>query len=369
MQAGKNITACQISETKNEQNKYPCYGGNGIRGYVSNYNKDGFFPIIGRQGALCGNINVATGKFYATEHAVVVETFGELDLRWGVYLLTQLNLNQYATATAQPGLSVNKISEAKLPFPPFAEQKRIVTELEKWLNLIDQLESDKTSLEASIKQAKSKILDLAIKGKLVSQDPSDEPAIEVLKRINPRFTPCDNSHYPFILKNGWCFAYGKDIFLQMINAKPIGKQFKYIDIDSINNKTHTIKPKIISTDKIPSRATRKTESGDIVFSMVRPYLKNIALVKESNCIASTGFFVCRSNGILNCNYLLYLMLSNYVVNGLNSYMKGDNSPSINNYHIQNYLYPVPPLAEQYRIVVKIEELFSILDKIQKSLEA
>ena len=153
----------------------------------------------------------------------------------------------------------------------------------------------------------------------------------------------------------------------MNNAKPIGKQFKYIDIDSINNKTHTIKPKIISTDKIPSRATRKTESGDIVFSMVRPYLKNIALVKESNCIASTGFFVCRSNGILNCNYPLYHMLSNYVVNGLNSYMKGDNSPSINNYHIQNYLYPVPPLAEQYRIVVKIEEFFSILDKIQKSL--
>lgn len=114
LQAGKNISASQIKED-NTQNEYLCYGGNGIRGYVDTYNRIGSFPIIGRQGALCGNINFATGYFYATEHAVTVSTFANTNVIWACHFLRALKLNQYATATAQPGLAVNKINSVLLP--------------------------------------------------------------------------------------------------------------------------------------------------------------------------------------------------------------------------------------------------------------
>lgn len=107
-------------------NDYFCYGGNGIRGYVDSYNRDGDFPIIGRQGALCGNINRATGKFYATEHAVCVDTYADTNISWACLFLTALNLNQYATATAQPGLAVANINEVLIPVPPLPEQRKIV---------------------------------------------------------------------------------------------------------------------------------------------------------------------------------------------------------------------------------------------------
>ena len=202
LQAGKNITAKDIKDTATELHSYKCYGGNGIRGFVASYNREGDFPIIGRQGALCGNINIAKGKFYATEHAVVVERYCDVDLMWAYYTLTTLNLNQYATATAQPGLSVAVINDVYIPVPPLKEQERISQEIEHWFALIDQIEQGKADLQTTIKQAKSKILDLAIHGKLVQQDPNDEPAIELLKRINPDFTPCDNGHYTQ-LPDGW----------------------------------------------------------------------------------------------------------------------------------------------------------------------
>ena len=133
LQAGKNISASYIKET----GEYPCDGGNGIRGYVDKYNTIGDFPIIGRQGALCGNVNIASGKFYATEHAVVVYTYAQCLSYWALYFLTALNLNQYATATAQPGLAVNKINMVYIPLPPLAEQQRIVQQLEELLPLCE----------------------------------------------------------------------------------------------------------------------------------------------------------------------------------------------------------------------------------------
>jgi type I restriction enzyme S subunit len=146
LQAGKNITANKISEHKNDKEPFPCYGGNGIRGYVSNYNRDGLHPIIGRQGALCGNINVARGKFYATEHAVVVDLYATTDSSWATYALIQMNLNQYATATAQPGLSVSTINDAYIVIPPLGEQKRIAKKLDDIFCFIDKIDSQATDL-------------------------------------------------------------------------------------------------------------------------------------------------------------------------------------------------------------------------------
>ena len=152
----------------------------------------------------------------------------------------------------------------------------------------------------------------------------------------------------------------------MISCKPQGDEFKYIDIDSIDNKNHRIiSPKILKVKNAPSRASRYTQPGDVLFSMVRPYLKNIALVEEGSCIASTGFFVCSPMQLLTSEYCYYMMLSDYVVYGLNQYMKGDNSPSINNGHITSWLYPIPPINEQIRISAEIKKWFVFIDDLER----
>ena len=257
-----------------------------------------------------------------------------------------------------------------IPLPPFSEQQRIVAEIERWFALIDTIKQGKVELQTAIKQTKSKILDLAIHGKLVPQDPNDEPAIELVRRINPKAQiTCDNGHSRK-LPQSWTWVKGKNIFAPMKSTKPTNEKFQYIDIDSIDNKRQIISEvKTIKTVNAPSRANRYTQKNDVVFSMVRPYLRNIAKVTNDNCIASTGFYVCSSiPQILHPDYCYYLMISDNVVNGLNQFMKGDNSPSINKGHIDEWLFPLPPLAEQQRIVQKIEKMFFILDDIQNALE-
>lgn len=139
LQAGKNKTSTDIYDEPSPEYQYRCYGGNGCRGYVSDYNRSGHHVLIGRQGALCGNINFAEGLFYATEHAVVVEQFVDTDVMWCGYFLKALNLNQYATATAQPGLAVANIAQVLIPLPPLEEQRRIVAKIEEMLPYCEKL--------------------------------------------------------------------------------------------------------------------------------------------------------------------------------------------------------------------------------------
>ncbi|WP_430384523.1 restriction endonuclease subunit S [Bacteroides caccae] len=286
----------------------------------------------------------------------------------GEYVLNAI----FSTETgnvSQGNIGSESTLDLNIAIPPLTEQHRIVTEIKRWFALIDQVEQDKVDLQTTIKQTKSKILDLAIHGKLVPQDPNDKPAIELLKRINPDFTPCDNGHSEKLPQN-WTWVKGKNIFAPMKSTKPKNEEFQYIDIDSIDNRRQIISEiKTIKTENAPSRASRYTQKNDVIFSMVRPYLRNIAKVANDNCIASTGFYVCSPiPQLLNSDYCYYLMISDNVVNGLNQFMKGDNSPSINKGHIDEWLFPLPPLAEQQRIVQKIEELFSALDNIQTALE-
>ncbi len=162
---------------------------------------------------------------------------------------------------------------------------------------------------------------------------------------------------------------GKEIFKGLSSTKPANDFFKYIDIDAIDNKLHIVKaPKQIATKDAPSRASRYLEFGDTLFSMVRPYLENIAYISEElkDCIASTGFYVCSPYQNLNSEFIYHLMLSKYVISGLNSFMKGDNSPSINAADIETFLYPIPPIHEQQKITQTIKELLNIVETLECS---
>lgn len=151
MKSGKAIKSSMLSTDVNSSHQYPCFGGNGIRGYIGRASHHGSYPIIGRQGALCGNVNYAEGDFYATEHAVVVESLGEYDQRYLFYLLTAMNLNQYKSQGAQPGLAVGNIENLIAPVPPLEQQKLIVSSLDYFEELCNSSESG-LQAEISLRQ-------------------------------------------------------------------------------------------------------------------------------------------------------------------------------------------------------------------------
>ncbi|KAA5088532.1 type I restriction endonuclease subunit S [Bacteroides fragilis] len=187
MQAGKNITADKIFSEQSEVYPYRCVGGNGLRGYVAEFNTEGNHAIVGRQGALCGCLNIETGNFYATEHAVVVSSFGNIHYKFMYWFLMALNLNQLATATAQPGLSVAKVMDSYFPLPPLSEQQRITAKIEELIPIVEKFDKVQTSLDAinnSINDLlKKSILQEAIQGKLVPQITREGTAQELLEQI------------------------------------------------------------------------------------------------------------------------------------------------------------------------------------------
>ena len=370
LQAGKNIVAANINDKQTTKYKYSCYGGNGIRGYVSDTNRKGDYPIIGRQGALCGNVNLARGEFYATEHAVVVERYGNTDLMWAYYTLISLNLNQYATATAQPGLAVNIINEVNIPLPPYAEQIRISEEIERWFSLIDIIESGKASLQTSVKQAKAKILDLAIHGKLVPQDPADEPASELLRRINPKAEiTSDNAQYGKV-PQGWCVTTLGCIGKWQSGATPsrlrkdyYGGNIPWLKTGDLTDGIIVDVPEYITEAALKETSVKLNPTGSILIAMYGATIGRIGILSfpattNQACCACTDYKVEQM-------YLFYFLLanrSNFIRMG-----GGGAQPNISKEKIVNTKFPLPPLAEQHRIVSKIEELFAQLDLIEAEL--
>ena len=308
-----------------------------------------------------------------------------------------------AVGVGQPNCNGTSLKELFIPLPPQAEQNRIVPVANNLLKIVDVISSEQEKLSELIQTTKSKILDLAIRGKLVPQNPDDEPASVLLERIRVEkeefikqgkikrdkkeyiiFKGDDNSYYekvgkkvrniddeiPFDLPRGWIWCRGYSCFEGMESTKPQGDFFAYIDIDAIDNKKHCIKePKHLPVTKAPIRASRAVKNGSVLFSLVRPYLENIALIEEkhSDCIASTGFYVCNSNGMFEPDFMFFLMISGYIVNGLNQFMKGDNSPSISKDNIEYWLYPVPPINEQQAISLKVKTILSMIENIEESL--
>ena len=380
LQAGKNITAKDISEKQDKTHCFPCYGGNGLRGYVSSYNREGRFPLIGRQGALCGNINEANGRFYATEHAVVVDTYCDTNIDWAINILLYLNLNQYATSTAQPGLSVATINEVMVPVPPLKEQQRISQKLNDWFCLIDQIEQGKEDLQTTIKQTKSRILDLAIHGKLVPQDPNDEPAIELLKRINPDFTPCDNGHYTFDVPSGWITTNLGSIF-NVVSAKRILKSdwkhsgvpfYRAREIAKLSIYGLVDNELYISEEHYNSLKEKfpVPKASDIMISAVGTIGKCYIVKESDKFYYKDASVLCLCNDYqINAKYIYHIMRSEYMLKQMYDNSKGTTVDTITIEKAKQYILPLPPLAEQQRIVAKIEETFSIFDGIQNSLEA
>jgi type I restriction enzyme S subunit len=367
LQAGKFVPASNISEN-DTQNKYPCYGGNGLRGYVECSNRNGDYPLIGRQGALCGNLNYASGQFYATEHAVVVETFAETNPRWAYWFLKELNLNQYATATAQPGLSVNKINEVQIPLPPLAEQRRIVAAIDSAFAVIDEIERNKTDLQAAVTAAKQKILSLAIQGKLVPQDPNDEPAEYLLQRVITE----------------------KENYVNKAKSKPIKKYVnainerheKYNDLPtgwvltSLGELFNLQAGKFIPASNIAENDTKNKYpcyGGNGLRGYVESSNRNgeYPLIGRQGALCgnlnyAAGQFYATEHAVVvetfaetNPRWAFWFLKEL----NLNQYATATAQPGLSVNKINEVFIPLPPLSEQHRIVQSIESAFMELDAI------
>ena len=286
---------------------------------------------------------------------------------WIKLLLDSAYFNSYldeSNSTAINQITQKMLLNFVLPFPPQKEQSRIIAAFSSTECIIDSVEQRESELKTNITNLKSKILDLAMQGKLVPQDPTDEPAADMLMRINPKAKIITDNPHSWNIPNNWCWTRVKDVFNPMEKAVPSDSEFFYIDVD---NRTNTVSPKQIKTEYAPSRASRKTQRGDIVFSMVRPYLRNVAVVPFDGCIASTGFYVLSRSSAIYPPFAFRLALSEFFVSGLNSYMKGDNSPSINKSNMEEFIIPLPPFNEQKRIILKIDDMLSLIDSIKASL--
>ena len=276
------------------------------------------------------------------------------------------------TGSGREGLPKYNLEQMGFPLPPLTEQQRIVAEIEHWFALLDQIELEKSGLQAIIKQTKSKILDLAIHGKLVPQDPNDEPAIELLKRINPGFTPCDNGHYTFKIPNSWTWCKLGDIA-----QSNIGLTYKPTDITDngipVYRSNNIRDRKIDKSDLVrvnaPILEKQFLNIGDLLICArngSRRLVGKCAIIEELDEVTSFGAFmaVCRSE---YNQWIFNLLNTTY----FDRYLDDSNSTAINQVTQRMLLalhIPLPPLSEQQRIVQKIEELFSVLDNIQNALE-
>ena len=372
LQAGKFISADDIHE---ESSHYPyrCFGGNGIRGYVATFNRTGDYPIIGRQGALCGNINYASGEFYATEHAVVVESFGGTNTLWARYLLEQLNLNQYATATAQPGLSVKTINEVAIPIPPIGEQQRIAEAINRCIDIINYIRLSSEELQAKVHQAKSHILNLAIHGKLVSQDPSEEPAIELLKRINPAFQPSHNLHYEGDLPNRWSIIRLGDVIdvisgtsYQKTDIVPTDSGIRILRGGNIQNGMIVLCEDDVFVNHRLSDKHLSLYRGDIALvasTGSQELIGKAAIAKRDYQNTQIGAFlrIIRPKATELSDYLGILFQSDYYKKHIQEAAKGTNINNIKTSYLTEFVVPLPPIKEQQRIIEKVNALFLILN--------
>ena len=262
-----------------------------------------------------------------------------------------------------------------IPIPPIEEQQRILKEVDRWMLLVDSIDSNKEHLESIIKQAKRKILDLAIHGKLVPQDPNDEPALELLKRINPDAEiTCDNGHYqnlPFEVPQNWSWTTLGKIGRWQSGSTPsrLNKDYyngniPWLKTGDLNDGYITHIPEHITEKALNETSVKLNPSGSVLIAMYGATIGKIGILTYS---ATTNQACCACetfNGIDN-EFLFFVLLSHR-----DEFIKmggGGAPPNIAKENILNNYIPLPPFAEQKRIVSAVRKAFVQLDTIMESL--
>ena len=272
--------------------------------------------------------------------------------------------DKLATGTAQKTVGLDTLRSLYVPIAPIEEQERIVAKIKHLLLQINFLEAGKGKLVAAIKQAKSKILDLAIHGKLVPQDPNDEPASELLKRINPKAEiTCDTPQYGKLPK-GWCETHIGDAFKVTMGQSPDGSSLNPIDGMEFHQGKILFGNKYLRKSSVLTNSPTKIADADTLLLCVRAPVGVVNITKQRICIGR-GLCCLTPTKAINLDYAFYMLTT--FQEKFESQSTGSTFKAISGSIIKNEQLWLPPLSEQHRIVAKIEELFAQLDKIEASL--
>ena len=343
---------------KQQHKQYDYYGASGVIDKVDNYLFDERLLLIGEDGANLlsrskNNAFFAEGKYWVNNHAHVIDAKPKNILSYIVLVINSIKLDDFITGSAQPKLSQDNLNKIPIPLPPLAEQQRITQEVNRLFTLIDQLEEDKAALQQLVSQLKSKILSLAIRGQLVPQDANDEPAEVLLKRINPEYKSRGNLHYKNLPK-GW-----EVIPIKMVCKLNDGEKKKNVELPYLDVKY--FRGKVANTTKkdgkfIPKNTTLilvdGENSGEIFYASREGY-------------QGSTMKILKIEPIVDRMYILHFIKS--YQKELKENKVGSAIPHLNKKLFGELQLPLPPLAEQQRIVEQVEKLFKQLDEIQNAL--
>ena len=366
--------------SKQENKIYDYYGATGVVDKVDRYIFDGRLLLIGEDGANLlsrskDNAFFAEGKYWVNNHAHILDCSEKEILNYVAFLINSMSLENYITGSAQPKLNQDNLNKIEIPLPPLEEQRRIIAQVNTWQSFITDLESSESELLESVETAKSKILDLAIHGKLVPQDDNDEPASELLKRINPKaIASCDNPQYGKV-PSSWIISTVGEVF-------------------TINPKTHVeddteaaFVPMTCVSDGYSNIFEYECKKwGDIKKGFVHFQENDVAVAKISPCLenrksvvfhdlpngigaGTTELNVFRCTEILPEYALFYFKSQMFIGSCAGTYNGVVGQQRVAKSFIQELPIGIPPYKEQLRIVSKVNDLFSQLDMIEKSLQA
>ena len=358
------------------QKIYDYYGAAGAIDKVEEYLFDEKLLLIGEDGANLlsrskPNAFLADGKYWVNNHAHVIDAIDKSMLDYLAFYINAISLDDFVTGTAQPKLNQENLNKIPIPLPPLAEQQRIVAKIEEAFAEIDAIEKNKELLKTHIKQTRQKILDLAIHGKLVSQNKSDEPASVLLERITR-----DNPHYekltdfPFEIPDSWEWTRLGDVCRFIGGGTPDKSNPKYW-----NGSINWASVKDIKGTELTNTVDKITEAGFKDSAASYAEKEDLILVTRINpgmCVQTKirtainqDLKVIKVPSQINKVYVM--VFCNYAQKWFLEKSSGTTVKGIKNDAVLQMPFPLPPLAEQKRIVDKIEEIFASLDEISLHL--
>ena len=336
---------------------------------------DLLFTVTGSYGIV---IPVETEReFCFQRHIGLIKVIA--DSSWLKYVLMSKYVQAYcdkvATGTAQKTVGLAMLRELLIPIPPLSEQQRIISVIERCLLLVDDVRTSTIELKDRIVKAKNRILDLAIRGKLVPQDPNDELASELLKRINPKaIASCDNPHYenvPFVLPSNWVWVklgditnYGK---CSTCSVDDIGNDSWILELEDIEKNTGRVLVKHTKAERDIKGVRHSFFEGNVLYSKLRTYLNKVLLANEDG-FCTTEIIPIECTDAVYSQYLCYVLRSQYFLDYTIQCGYGVKMPRLSTNDARKAMIPLPPLPEQLKIIEKVESITQGVDCIARALQ-
>ena len=351
---GERIPVSSAIRKKQNAKLYDYYGAAGVIDKVDDYLFNERLLLVGEDGTNLlsrskDNAFFAEGKYWVNNHAHIIDASDKRLLDYIALYINAIPLDMYVTGSAQPKLNQDNLNRISVPLPPLAEQFRIVQAVEECKRIVNGIENNQIELQEAIDQTKQKILSLAIAGKLVSQDPSDEPAIVLMKRINPAFQASDNLHYEGILPSGWTLCCLEDVLDYEQPQAYIVNSIDYSD----DYKTPVLTPgKSFVLGYTNELSGICNHLPVIIFDDFTTESKYVDFPFK---VKSSAMKILRARGEINLKYVAIFMSITRLV--------GDTHKR---YWISEYSkipIPIPPLREQGRIVLAAKHLLNQLDNL------